>query len=58
MNYLKFCSFALALLLLGAGSAEAQVCFTQPANLKEVRAEGLTEVVGDVRLVCRPAGAY
>ena len=54
MNYLKFCSIALALLVLGAGSAEAQVCFTQAANLTEVRAEGLTEVVGDVRLVCRP----
>ena len=55
MNYLKICSIAVALLLLGAGSAEAQVCFTQAANLKEVRAEGLTEIVGDVRLVCRPA---
>ena len=54
MNYLKFCSIAVTLLLLGAGSAEAQQCFTRATNLKEVRAEGLTEVVGDVQLVCRP----
>ena len=57
MNYLKFCSIAVVLLLLGAGSAEAQQCFTRATNLKEVRAEGLTEVVGDIQLVCRPAAA-
>ena len=53
MNYLKILSIAVALLLLGAGSADAQVCFTRTDNLTEVRAEGLTEVVGNVQLVCR-----
>ncbi|MYA79132.1 MAG: hypothetical protein F4X39_01190, partial [Acidobacteriia bacterium] len=53
MNYLKFCSIAVALLLLGAGSAEAQQCFTQVSGANTVRAEGLTEVVGNVRVLCR-----
>ena len=57
MNYMKILSIAVALLLLGAGSAEAQVCFTRTDNLTEVRAEGLTEVVGQVQLVCREATA-
>ena len=43
MNYLKILSIAVAFLLLGAGSADAQQCFTQVSGANTVRAEGLTE---------------
>ncbi|MXW62145.1 MAG: hypothetical protein F4003_10250, partial [Acidimicrobiaceae bacterium] len=53
MKYIKFLSVAVALLLLGSGSADAQTCFTQVQGANTVRAEGLTEVVGNVRVLCR-----
>ena len=58
MKYMKICSLLAVLLLLGAGSAEAQQCFTQVSGANTVRAEGLTEAVGSVRVLCRhmPAG--
>ena len=50
LSTLLVCAMAVAF----SGVAEAQVCFARASNLQEVRAEGLTEVVGDVQLVCRP----
>ena len=49
LSTLLLCALAVAF----SGVAEAQQCFARATNLKEVRAEGLTEVVGDVQLVCR-----
>ena len=57
MKYIKFLSIAVALLLLGAGSADAQTCFAQVQDANTVRAEGLTEVVGKVRVLCRRPAA-
>ena len=53
MNYLKLLSIAVALLLLGAGSADAQRCAFQ-ASANTVRAEGLTEEVGMIDIRCQP----
>ncbi len=50
LSTLLMCALTVAF----SGVAEAQVCFARASNLTEVRAEGLTEVVGDVQLVCRP----
>ena len=54
MNYLKICSLLLALLVLGAGSAEAQTCVAKAAS-PNVRAEGMTEQIGTITLRCRGA---
>ena len=54
MKYMKICSLLAVLLLLGAGSADAQQCFTQVmGTANTVRAEGLTEVVSSVQVLCR-----
>ncbi len=49
MSTLLLCALAVAF----SGVAEAQQCFARAADVHEVRAEGLTEVVGEVQLVCR-----
>ena len=54
MNYLKICSLLLAVLVLGAGSAEAQECVAKAAA-PNVRAEGMTEQIGTITLRCRGA---
>ena len=56
MNYLKICSLLLAVLVLGAGSAEAQECVAKAAA-PNVRAEGMTEQIGTITLRCRGARA-
>ena len=56
MNYLKICSLLLALLVVGAGSAEAQECVAKAAAAN-VRAEGVTEQIGTITLRCRGARA-
>ena len=53
LSTLLLCALAVAF----SGVAEAQVCFTRAAHSHELRAEGLTEVVGEVQLVCREATA-
>ena len=53
LSTLLMCALAVAF----SGVAEAQVCFTQASGANTVRAEGLTEVVGNVRVLCkRPSG--
>ena len=51
LSTLLLCALAVAF----SGVAEAQVCFTRASHAHELRAEGLTEVAGEVQLVCRPA---
>ena len=54
MKYMKISSLLLAMLVLGAGSAEAQRCGAQlMGSSKMVRAEGLTEVVASIELRCK-----
>ena len=52
MKYLKMTVLAVTLLALAAGSAQAQQCVVG-AKSANVRAEGVTEVVGDITLRCR-----
>ena len=52
MKYSKMWIFVVALLVLGAGSAEAQECVAG-AKSANVRAEGETEMVGAITLKCR-----
>ena len=52
MKYLKFSILAIALLALAAGSAQAQECVAG-AKSANVRAEGVTEMVGEITVRCR-----
>ena len=54
MNYLKICSLLLAVLVVGAGSAEAQTCVVKAGSMN-ARAEGVAEKVGTITLRCRGA---
>ena len=49
LSTLLLCALAVAF----SGVAEAQSCFTQVSGANMVRAEGLTEVVGGLRVLCR-----
>ena len=44
----------LCLLFMGSGVAQAQECIAQAQKVGMVRAEGITEVVADIELRCRP----
>ena len=56
MKYLKMAVLAVTLLALAAGSAQAQECVVK-AGAPNVRAEGITEMVGAITLRCRGARA-
>ena len=45
---------ALALALVGSGTALGQFCNVQPGTGRDVRAEGLSERVDDILVVCTP----
>ncbi len=51
MKYLKFSILAVMLLALVAGSAQAQRCIVDVKS-PTVRSEGVTEKVGDIKLLC------
>ena len=53
LSTLLVCALAVA----GSGVAQAQECIVRAASSNMVRAEGLTEVVGDINLRCRPPEA-
>ncbi len=52
MKYLKICSLAVVLMALAAAPAVAQECAANVTS-KNVRSEGVTELVGDITLKCR-----
>ena len=56
-NYKAVLKSSLVMLVLfavaGSGVAQAQECIAQVKESKMVRAEGITEVVGDIEVRCR-----
>ena len=48
----------LCLLFMGSGVAQAQECFAFQSSANTVRAEGITEAVGNIQLQCRAQEAF
>ena len=48
----------LCLLFMGSGVAQAQECFAFQSGANTVRAEGITEAVGEIQLQCRAQEAF
>ena len=48
----------LCLLFMGSGVAQAQECFAFQSGANTVRAEGMTEAVGNIQLQCRAQEAF
>ena len=61
-NYKAVLKSSLVMLVLfavaGSGVAQAQECFAFQSGANTVRAEGITETVGDIQLQCRAQEAF
>ena len=63
-NYKAVLKSSLVMLVLfavaGSGVAQAQVCIARADDATTARAEGITEAVGGIELLCRnkPAGIW
>jgi len=57
-SFLKGSAMMLAVMVLSSGVAQAQECAAFQSSPTDARAEGMTEAMGGIQLVCRPPQGF